>query len=545
MIKRFHFKTKLKLNSGINQMKSIFASFVFLALMLSTVAAFAQDSQEHHQWKLKTLDGSSVQPFADQATKAMVLVFVTTDCPIANAYHPKLAEMYQKYQTKGIRFYLVHSSKEINKQAGQKHVEEYRLQIPVVLDKDQSIARRVGATVTPEVVVISGSNDDPLYQGRIDNLYENYGKKRQAATRHYLKDALDQLLAGKEIQTRSTKPIGCFISFDEEEPISIKVVTKNKFVSQVAANTTQDYDPLKTGSQKVNTLDFDIEDKERDRKIPIKVYQAVSSSQEDTGLPVILFSHGLGGSRNNNKYLGEQWSKRGYIVVFVQHPGSDESVWKDTALRERMNAMRKAANAENFQLRAADIPAVIDQLEKWNKEKEHQLFDKMDLSKIGMSGHSFGALTTQAVSGQVYLRQPRFQEKRIKASVAFSPSAPRAGSADAAFESIKIPFMCMTGTKDTSPIGNATVESRLQVYKSLPNVNKYQLVLKDGEHSAFSERRLPGDRMQRNPNHHKLIKALSTAFWDAYLKEAPNAKEWLTSSKPKDLLEKGDQWSVK
>ena len=305
------------------------------------------------------------------------------------------------------------------------------------------------------------------------------------------------------------------------------------------------YDPLKVGGQKVKTLDFDIEDNKRDRKIPIKVYRAVSTSQEDKALPVVLFSHGLGGSRNNNKYLGEQWAKRGYVVVFVQHPGSDESVWKTTAMRQRMNALRKAANAENFQLRTGDIPAVIDQLEKWNKDRNHELFGKMDLSKIGMSGHSFGALTTQAVSGQNYLRQPRFQEKRIKASVAFSPSAPRAGSADAAFESITIPFMCMTGTKDTSPIGNATVETRLQVYQSLPSGNKYQLVLKDGEHSAFSERSLPGDRMRRNPNHHVLIKALSTAFWDTYLKEDSKAKEWLTSDKPKDLLEKGDQWSVK
>jgi hypothetical protein len=70
------------------------------------------------------------------------------------------------------------------------------------------------------------------------------------------------------------------------------------------------------------------------------------------------------------------------------------------------------------------------------------------------------------------------------------------------------------------------------------------LVLDKAEHSAFSGRALPGDREKRNPNHHKAILALSTAFWDAYLKEDVEAKAWLNSSKSKSVLESNDQWKL-
>ena len=524
-------------------MKSIH-SLLSVAFLLSLCGS-APAQQKMTELSFKTLEHGPVQPFKDEDTKAVVLVFVSTDCPIANAYHPRLTELYQRYQSKGVNFYLVHSSAEITVQAAEKHVKEYSLEIPVVLDRDQSLARQVGARVTPEVVVLSRNQNDAIYQGRIDNLYEDYGKKRASATEHYLRDALDQFLAGEDIKTRRTKPIGCFISFDDEGPAAIDVGIKNNFVTVGFESRVRDYDPMKLSNAKVKTVDLYVVDQARDRKIPIKVYTTVTSSDDRKPAPVILFSHGLGGSRKNNSYLGQQWSKRGYVVVFVQHVGSDESVWKDTPVLQRMNAMRKAANAENFQLRTGDIPAVIDQLEKWNKQQDHILCGLMDVSKIGMSGHSFGALTTQAVAGQSYFRRQRFLEKRIAASIAMSPSAPRAGNADTAFASITKPFMCMTGTKDSSPIGNATVESRLQVFENLPNGDKYQLVLKDGEHSAFGEGRLPGDTMRKNPNHHVLIKALSTAFWDAYLKGDKQAKQWLESDRPKALLEQGDRWSVK
>jgi hypothetical protein len=161
-----------------------------------------------------------------------------------------------------------------------------------------------------------------------------------------------------------------------------------------------------------------------------------------------------------------------------------------------------------------------------------------------MSGHSFGAVTTQAVSGQsARFGGQRFAEKRIRAAIALSPSTPRGGDAAKAFGSVNIPWMLMTGTKDTAPIGGQTVESRLAVYPHLPaTIDKYELVLQNAEHSAFTDRALPGDREKRNPNHHRAILGLSTAFWDAHLRKDTAARAWLHGPGAKSVLEPKDRW---
>jgi predicted dienelactone hydrolase len=261
---------------------------------------------------------------------------------------------------------------------------------------------------------------------------------------------------------------------------------------------------------------------------------------------VILFSHGLGGSREGSPFLGQHWARRGYVCVFLQHPGSDASVWKDAKSLERMAALRGAADAKNFMLRVQDVPAVLDQLEVWNKEPKHWLAGRMDLAHVGMSGHSFGAVTTQAVSGQSTARgRLSLTDKRIIAALPMSPSLPKAADAKETFGSVKIPWLLMTGTNDTSPIGDQTVESRLAVFPALPAGDKYELVLNKAEHSVFTERALPGDKAERNPNHHRAILAISTAFWDAYLRDDKTAREWLTGDGPKKVLEKEDRWSKK
>jgi predicted dienelactone hydrolase len=261
----------------------------------------------------------------------------------------------------------------------------------------------------------------------------------------------------------------------------------------------------------------------------------------------VLFSHGLGGSREGSAYLGEHWSARGFVVVVVQHPGSDDAVWRDAPPAERMAAMQKAANLQNTLLRFGDIPAVIDQLERWNRSSETPLAGRLDLKRIGMSGHSFGAVTTQGVSGQrTALGAASFTDTRIKAALAMSPSSPRnGGDLKRAFGGVAIPWLLMTGTNDVALIGDADVGSRLAVFPALPPGGKYELVLNGAEHSAFSDRALPGDKERRNPNHHRAILALSTAFWDAWLREDADARAWLDGSGPPSVLEKQDRWQRK
>ncbi|HUT09725.1 MAG TPA: dienelactone hydrolase [Thermoguttaceae bacterium] len=307
------------------------------------------------------------------------------------------------------------------------------------------------------------------------------------------------------------------------------------------------YDPLGKAvaggarAAEAQTMDLSVEDGARERVIPLKVYLPPARDPS----PVVLFSHGLGGTREGCVYLAEHWAARGYVAVLLQHPGSDDSVWRNEPLAKRMAAMNRAASAQNFMLRVQDVAAVLDRLEAWNEQAGHALSGRLDLSRVGMSGHSFGAITTQALSGQSFFGGPRLTDERIRAAIAFSPSSPPAGDAGRAFGRVTIPWLLMTGTKDTAPIGGQTVESRLAVFPALPAGNKYELVLDKAEHSVFTDRALPGDSEKRNPNHHRAILAVSTAFWDAFLRGDEAAKAWLDGPGPRAILEDGDRWQRK
>jgi predicted dienelactone hydrolase len=171
------------------------------------------------------------------------------------------------------------------------------------------------------------------------------------------------------------------------------------------------------------------------------------------------------------------------------------------------------------------------------------LAGRLDLKKVGMSGHSFGAVTTQAVSGEnLPVGGQKFADPRIKAALVLSPSAPRGSSAERAFGNVNIPWLLMTGTKDLAPIGHADMNSRLAVYPALHGAPKYELVLDNAEHSVFTDRALPADHELRNPNHHRVILALSTAFWDGYLRNDPDALAWLNGAGPRSIMESQDRW---
>lgn len=302
------------------------------------------------------------------------------------------------------------------------------------------------------------------------------------------------------------------------------------------------FDPLRVEGPKPATTDLVVTDDRRAREIPVLVYLP----REATAAPVVLFSHGLGGSRKAGAYLGEHWAKRGYAAVFLQHPGSDEGVWRGKPLAQVMPAMREAASAGNLVLRARDVSAVLDQLEKWNASESHPLRGRLNLKSVGMSGHSFGAVTSQAVGGQTMPLGKSLVERRVSAAVMMSPSSPVPGrDPKRFFGEVAIPWLLMTGTKDDSPIRDIDAKSRREVFPALPPGDKYELVLDKAEHSAFTDRQLPGERGQRNPNHHKVILALTTAFWDAHLRQDQAAKRWLDGDGVRSVLEQDDRWQRK
>jgi predicted dienelactone hydrolase len=299
------------------------------------------------------------------------------------------------------------------------------------------------------------------------------------------------------------------------------------------------YDPLVVDPNfHPKMRDLMVHDAARNRDIPVRIY----FPPNDKPAPVVLFSHGLGGSREGSKFLAKRWAARGYVAVFVQHPGSDESVWKNAAPAEQMAVLGKAASLENFFLRVRDIPAVLDQLQAWNKSGP--LANRMDLTRIGMSGHSFGAVTTEALSGETLpLTGTDLTDPRIRAAVIMSPSRPRSTTAEQAFSAVKIPWLLMTGTKDISPLSETDAKARLEVYPAL-RAPKYQVVLNNAEHSVFTDRALRGVRERRDPTHHRVILALSTAFWDAYLRENKDALAWLNGDGPRRVMKPADDWKA-
>lgn len=279
---------------------------------------------------------------------------------------------------------------------------------------------------------------------------------------------------------------------------------------------------------------FDV--KYKKRTLPIKIYV---NKEVKEPMPLIIYSHGLGGSRETKKYILEYWAKEGFICVSVQHPGSDESVWKNVRAFERLKAMKKAASAEQFTNRTKDIPAVLDQLEKWNKDKEHKLYKNINFEKVAMSGHSFGAVTSQAMMGAVYPRNQSFADKRFKAFLLMSPSSvPRVKQSDA-FGKIKLPVLCMTGTKDSSLIKpDVGYEERVAVYDALPDGQKYLYVFDGGKHNLFSG---PTKFSKKLKEEHVIIQKLTLSFWKAHLQNDKAERKILTNFEAR----KKDIWKFK
>ncbi len=160
--------------------------------------------------KALDLDGYPVDPFASDA-QATVLLFVQTDCPISNRYAPTIAALYERFAPQGTDFWLVYPDPNETPDVIRHHREEYGLPGQVARDTQHVLARRVGASITPETVVL-GPHGNVLYRGRIDDRYTALDKARPQASTQDLANALTAALAGQSPHPTHTPPIGRFIS---------------------------------------------------------------------------------------------------------------------------------------------------------------------------------------------------------------------------------------------------------------------------------------------------------------------------------------------
>ena len=278
------------------------------------------------------------------------------------------------------------------------------------------------------------------------------------------------------------------------------------------------------GPLSVSTAQFDWQDAARDRAVPAKVY----FPKDGPGpFPLIIFSHGLGGTRDGYDDVGRHWASHGYVSVHLQHLGSDDSVWRGQPFADMKKGMAQAAaNPTNAISRPLDVRFAIDQMLKLNAEAG-DWHGKIDTNHIGMAGHSFGAYTTLAVAGQVFGASERsLGDPRVQAAIAMSSPAPKRDQ-DRAFSKVQIPILHLTGTADNSPIGGTTPEERRVPFDKINGAEQYLVTFTGGDHMVFSGRSgVRGNRSQ-DALFHDLIHASTTAFWDAYLKNDAQAKAWL------------------
>jgi len=163
------------------------------------------------EFNLRDAEGSAHTQAEWAQAHAIVLYFVTTDCPLSNGYAPEMNRIAETYAPRGVRFYAVQGDTTIADEEVRRHAREFAYRFPVLLDPQLTLARHTGATVTPEAVVMA-ADGAVLYLGRVDNRVEDFGKARVQPTEFDLRDALDAILAGRPVARPHTRAIGCAIT---------------------------------------------------------------------------------------------------------------------------------------------------------------------------------------------------------------------------------------------------------------------------------------------------------------------------------------------
>ncbi|MBI3405690.1 MAG: redoxin domain-containing protein [Acidobacteria bacterium] len=156
------------------------------------------------------LAGSAVDPLKQAPGKILVLVFVRTDCPISNRYAPLIQEISAKYGHQA-SFWLVFPDKTETPEKIRTYLQEYGYKLSALRDLEHALVKKSQVKVTPEAAVFN-LRRELVYHGRIDNLYQDFGKARRAATTHELADAIEAASKGVAPLATSMDGIGCFIS---------------------------------------------------------------------------------------------------------------------------------------------------------------------------------------------------------------------------------------------------------------------------------------------------------------------------------------------
>ena len=144
-----------------------------------------------------------------------VVCFLGTECPLAKLYGPRLDSLAREMADRGVAFIGVNSNPQDSPAEIVTYAEQHAIHFPILKDADQSVALALGATRTPEVVVLDDTGN-VCYRGRIDDQYDP-GVLRPEPTAHYLADALAELTSGKPVTLAITEPTGCLMQLPDPD----------------------------------------------------------------------------------------------------------------------------------------------------------------------------------------------------------------------------------------------------------------------------------------------------------------------------------------
>ncbi|MBK7674585.1 MAG: acetylhydrolase [Candidatus Accumulibacter sp.] len=281
-----------------------------------------------------------------------------------------------------------------------------------------------------------------------------------------------------------------------------------------------------TAVAEVISHDYEWHDASRNRAVPVRLYLPAATAGMRT-LPLVVFSHGIGGSRRGYSYLGAYWASQGYASLHLQHVGSDRSLWTGNVFN-LVGRLQGAAQEEEAIARVGDLRFALDQL-----LSHPEVGQRIDPERIVAAGHSYGANTILLALGARIERHGRIidlAEPRLKAAMLLS-APPFYGETDIAkiLSGIRVPTLHITATEDIIRIPGyySGADDRIAVFEAMPGVRKVLAVFAGGSHSMFTDRAATGG-VTLNPLVKAATRELSVAFWqkvfggdDAALRDWP------------------------
>jgi peroxiredoxin len=185
--------------------KKIPAVLFVLGLLIAPLLRAGEEMKKVSDFTLDDYSGVKHSLSDYKSSKAIVLMFIATQCPVSNAYNERMAALQKDYADKGVTFIGINANKQEGVDEIREHAKEHGFSFTILKDWNNVIADKLGASVTPETYVLN-SNLEILYHGRIDD-----SQRSNKVTSSDLRTALDQVLGGKAVTVHETKAFGCSI----------------------------------------------------------------------------------------------------------------------------------------------------------------------------------------------------------------------------------------------------------------------------------------------------------------------------------------------